>query len=65
MDKDNYINWENGHEARVYYNSGKITVGKIDLHLSPGHYYLVFSNKFALLFNKKVDAHITLKMRVS
>lgn len=54
MDEDNYINWKNGHEARVYYDSGKITIGKIDLTLAPGKYYLVFSNRFALLFGKKL-----------
>lgn len=65
MNQDDYINWKNGHAARVYYNSEKITVGKIDVHLNPGTYYLVFSNRFGLLFGKKVDAHIKLKIRVS
>lgn len=65
MNQNDYINWKNGHEARVYYNSEKITIGKIDVHLNPGTYYLVFSNRFGLLLGKKVDAHIKLKIRVS
>lgn len=65
MGKDDYINWKNGHEFRFYYDSGKITVGEINVYLNPGNYYLVFSNRFGLLFGKKVDAHIKLKIRVS
>lgn len=65
MGKGDYINWKNGHEFRFYYDSGKITVGEINVHLNPGNYYLVFSNRFGLLFGKKVDAHIKLKIRVS
>jgi hypothetical protein len=59
-DEDGFTNWQNGHNARVWYNSGKVTIGTINVTLPPGHYYLVFSNTFALISNKAVNATILL-----
>lgn len=46
FDQDNYINWENSHDAQPLYQSGEVTVGDIDLPLNlGGRYYVVFSGK--------------------
>ena len=63
MDADSYINWTNGHQVRVYYNSGQETVGRISVMLSPGDYYLVFDNGFSLITPKSVEAHVSLFAR--
>jgi hypothetical protein len=61
MDETAYINWSNGHQVTVYYDSGKMTMGRINVSLRPGKYVLVFSNAFSLLSQKVVDAHIKLR----
>lgn len=63
MDENDYINWTNGHQIKVFYNSGQITVGMIDIPLNPGKYYLIFSNDFSLVSDKNVEAHIKLIYR--
>ena len=65
MSEDDYTNWKNGHKAKAFYDSDKITVGKIDLNLGPGTYSLVFNNKFGMLFAKTVEAHVKLKLKAS
>lgn len=54
MDEDGFENWRNGNRADFYYNSGQVTVGKVNLTLKPGNYYLVFSNSFSIFSNKSV-----------
>lgn len=44
----------------VWYDSGKATVGTIDVRLSPGRYFLVFSNTFSMFANKVVTADLWL-----
>ena len=57
MDEDGYVNWQNGHAARRYYDSGQVTQSTIAATLPhPGAYYLVFSNTFSLLTPKAVQA---------
>ena len=63
MDADSYVNWTNGHQVRVYYNSGQETVGHMSVMLSPGDYYLVFDNGFSLVTPKSVEAHVNLFAR--
>ena len=63
MDADSYVNWTNGHQVRVYYNSGQETVGDLSVMLPPGDYYLVFDNNFSLITPKSVEAHINLVAR--
>ena len=60
LDADGYENWQNNHTVRTYYNSGRITVGKIRARLSEGEYYLVFSNTFSTLTPKAVEAEVYL-----
>jgi hypothetical protein len=44
FDEDRFLNWQNHHNANTYYDSGKVTVGRIDVALRSGIYYLVFDN---------------------
>jgi zinc ribbon protein len=58
-----FVNWQNGHNAKTFYQSGKVTVGNINVNLpaTAATYYLVFSNKTSLLTqrNVRVDATLT------
>jgi len=61
-DEEGYTNWINGHEARVFWDTqGRQTTGGFSTMLTPGTYYLVFSNKFSPFTDKDVfvDASLT------
>ena len=61
-DEDNFENWKNGHPASVLYDTGKTTVGSLDVRIgAPGTYYLAFSNKFSALSQKYVYPDIELQ----
>lgn len=62
VDEDGFANLKNGHEARVYYNSQKVTQAAIGAALpnAPATYYLVFDNRFSLLTPKAVQVNATL-----
>ncbi len=56
-----FQNWINGHQAQVFYATGKVTTGTIDVeNIPPGDYILAFNNKFAALSRKQVNAVVTL-----
>jgi hypothetical protein len=55
FDEDGFENWRNGHRAPTYYNSGRVTVGRFDVRLRPGKYFLVMNNKFSAVSNKVVN----------
>jgi hypothetical protein len=55
LDEDGFENWRNGHRAPTYYNSGRVTVGRFDVRLRPGKYFLVMSNTFSAVSNKVVN----------
>ena len=58
MSSDDFINWKNGHESRVYYQSGKKTIdSSINFNLPSGTYYLIYSNTFSLISNKAVKTN--------
>lgn len=63
MPEDDFVNWQNGHPAKTLYNSGRVTVGTLNVNLAAdaGTYYLVFSNKSSLLTQRNVlvDAALT------
>ncbi|MGD0163715.1 MAG: hypothetical protein ABSB39_14710 [Candidatus Sulfotelmatobacter sp.] len=63
LSADDFVNWQNRHEAKTFYNSGKVTVGTLNVNLpaDAGTYYLVFNNRFAILAQKNVlvDAALT------
>ena len=56
MPEDDFVNWQNGHNAKTFYNSGRVTVGTLNVNLpaDAGTYYLVFSNKSSLLTQRNV-----------
>lgn len=62
LGEDAFANWQNGHQASTYYNSGRATQNSIKATLPPGAgtYYLVFNNKFSLFTDKEVQASATL-----
>ncbi len=63
LPESDFVNWQNGHNAKTFYNSGKVTIGTINVNLptNAGTYYLVFNNKYSLLARKsvRVDAALT------
>lgn len=61
LDEDGFANWQNKHSAKMYYDSGKVTAGKIDVRLKPGTYYLVFDNSFSVLTNKAITSDIQIQ----
>jgi len=61
VDEDGFANWRNGRIVRMFYDSGKVTVGKIDVRLKPGNYYLVFDNSFSGLSNKAITSDIQIQ----
>jgi len=63
MDSTNFINWQKGHPASTYYDSGQITTSSFDVSIPPGvwgTYYLVYSNTFTILSNKNVQTTVNL-----
>jgi len=61
LDEDGFENFKNGHRVQTYYNSGRVTVANIDVSLSSGTYYLIFSNTFSAVSNKAVNGRVTLR----
>jgi hypothetical protein len=63
-DEANFTNWINGHQAQVFWGTqGKETTGSMDVHLRPGMYYLVFSNKFSAFTAKQVFLEVDLNYK--
>jgi predicted nucleic acid-binding Zn ribbon protein len=61
LTSDGFVNFQNGHQATTYYQSGRVTQGSINANLPAGAtYYLVFNNNFSLLSAKAVQASVTL-----
>lgn len=58
MDEDAYENFRTHHVSSTYYNSGRVTVANINVLLSEGRYYLVFSNGYSIISNKAVTANV-------
>jgi len=60
--EEDFINFKNGHQSRVFYDSNKTTVGDINAVLPNvgGKYMLVFSNAFSVLSAKTVSGEISL-----
>jgi hypothetical protein len=62
LDEDGFVNFKNGHPARTFYNSGKVTTASISAVIpnAPTSYYLVLDNRFSLLTPKAVQMNATL-----
>jgi len=59
VDEVGFTNFTNGTAAQTYYNTGGYaTVGKIDVVLRPGSYWMVFDNRQATFTNKVVTARL-------
>ena len=56
--QNDFINWQNHHQASTYYNSGKLTVGTISTTLSSGTYYLVYDNSFDIFPQKTIQTDV-------
>lgn len=59
---DDFVNWQNRHPVRTFYNSGRVTQGTLEVTLPAlaGTYYLVFNNNFSLLSAKTIQTSIRL-----
>ena len=57
LSEGDFVNWQNRHATKTYYNSEKVTVGNFSVNLpsDSGIYYLVFDNRFSLLSKKEVE----------
>jgi len=63
-DEENYTNWINGHQAQVFWSTqGRQTTGNIAATLSPGVYYLAFSNRFSAFTGKQVFLEVDLNYK--
>lgn len=62
LDSDSFVNFKNGHPAKTFFNSGKMTTGAIGAVLPSigGTYYLLFDNRFSLITPKAVTVDATL-----
>lgn len=62
LTEDQYVNWQNGHENKTFYNGGKVTQDTFNVSLPSNAttYYLVFSNRFSVLTPKAVQANADL-----
>ena len=54
------VNFLNGNEAQVQYDSGPKTIGKFDVPLSEGGYCIIFDNRNSLVSIKEVASRIFL-----
>ena len=61
LDGDSFENWRNGHRVPTYYDSGKITVSKVNVKLGQGEYVLVFDNTFSVVTSKAVTANVEMQ----
>lgn len=59
LDEEGFQNFANRRGVQTYYNSGKLSIGNIDVRLQAGMYYIVFNNNFSLLSNKNVTTEIS------
>lgn len=56
FDPTNYLNWKNGHQSFVMYQSGVVTVADMSVPITqPGQYFLVLDNKFSAFTEKAVS----------
>jgi hypothetical protein len=58
-DEGEFQNWINGHQAKTFYSTEKITTGKLDVGpLGPGRYVIALSNRFSAFSEKQVFAEV-------
>ena len=59
FDQANFAAYENGQASQVYYNSGKVATGSIDLQLAAGTYYIVLDNTYSTISTKDVTIQVS------
>ena len=66
MNYPNFVNYENGNNYYVYYNSGKETYiyTTVNLPNGGGEYVIVLDNTFSIISTKTVTGTITLSYQV-
>lgn len=64
VDENGYALWQKGNAVFTYYSSGRVSSGSIDVSLSKGIYYMVFSNIFSIFSTKTVLADIYLYLPI-
>jgi len=60
-DQSEFENWKNGHQAKVYYSTDRVTNGQFTVHVGPGTYVIALSNTFSALSQKIVTGEIELR----
>lgn len=60
MENADFQNYKGGGEFKVFYQSGKVVVGDVNVRLAPGSYHLVLSNTFSWITSKTVNADVEL-----
>jgi hypothetical protein len=55
-----FANWINGHQANVFYATGRKTTGSFDVQLAPGRYCFAINNTFSLISQKYVFLDVNL-----
>ena len=61
LDNDQMTNWMNHHATSTWFNSGKITVGSINVRLNPGTYHLIFDNTFSAISSKAITSNVQIQ----
>jgi hypothetical protein len=61
MTANEYAKWSNYREAVIHYSSGRVSTGRITRNLTPGTYYLVFSNVYSMREMKTIQAEVSVE----
>ena len=63
LNEQQFSNWQNRHEFKSLYASGRVTADKlrIDLPDEPGKYFVIFSNRFSVISTKSIVADLKLR----
>jgi hypothetical protein len=61
-EREQFLNWANGHGGNIIYSSGKKTAGRVSVRVEePGEYVVAFNNRFSPLSPKNVAANLNLE----
>lgn len=63
FDRDNYLNWSNGHAAQAIFDGGRATVTNMRVSLEPGEYMLILDNSFSWMTDKTVSGELFIQYR--
>jgi len=62
VDEIGYKNFYNGNNFRSFFSSTKVTTDRFSIRLSRADtYYVLFSNRFSIFIDKRVDLNIELR----